>query len=1018
MNLLRYELNFDYLSTRWLDIGASHKVRGYWVQNLGLVLVHVLLPLIFACQPNASEVDLPDQISFNFDIRPILSNNCYVCHGPDSSTRQADLRLDLREHATKQLADGKKAIVPGRWHKSELINRVSSHDPEVMMPPPEMKRQLSEKEIALLKRWIEEGAEWEPYWAFVPPEKPVLPKVKEAQFIDNEIDNFIVHELEQSQLVPAEIADRTNLARRLSFILTGLPPQPGVLKNFVLGDHPDAYEKLVDEYLESPRFGEHWARHWMDLVRYADTRGHEFDYTIIGAWQYRDYLIRAFNNDIPYDQLAREHLAGDLLDSPRISSNGINESVIGTAFYCLTEGKHSPVDLKIDQSERIENIIDVTSKTFQALTVACARCHDHKFDPIPTTDYYSLYGIVESTRFTLTQAGLDQESQLSLDSLYSDRLDIRKYIADNIPDQGAYDYVPDNIKTPSTAYQLIGDFRDGTLNGWIPDGVAFKNALGHVVVDRNRIVGLESGKASSKVMGKGLFGVLRSPGFIISEDSMLIRAAGKNSIIRVIIDNHQLIQDPIYGQLQTHAKSAEMKDYRIDLSMWKGHQAYVELLVGDYRRRKDKGFHEYDLDPEAWLEVEYVAGYDSLLAGIPVKQGNLVNRSLSELKQRWVQGSASVEEITLLDRWFSENKPKITGLDDRQVELRQNEQSLYDSSFVVGVTDGDYLESPVFIRGSLQNLSKTTVPHRFLTALSDTSVVFKKTGSGRLEMADKISDPQNPLTARVMVNRIWHHIFGRGIVETVDNFGVQGKIPSHPELLDFLAIKFMESGWSVKRIIKYMVMSQTFQRDTEPSAASLIEDPENIWLQHYPVRRINAESLRDAVLAVSGSLDTTMYGPAVPMYLTEFLSGRGRPKKSGPLDGEGRRSVYQAINRNFLPPMMLAFDMPVPFSTFGRRNVSNVPSQSLTLLNDPFIEQQSSVWAAGIILAPDSFNSRVSNIYLTAFSRGPMEIELQQAQEFFEEQKQLAGDSKIEEKELWKSYCHSIFNMKEFIFLI
>ena len=1018
MDLLRHNLKFDYLSTRWLDTGASHKVRRYWVQNLGLILVHVLLPLIFGCQPNAPEVDLPDQISFNFDIRPILSNNCYVCHGPDSSTRQADLRLDIREHATKQLADGKKAIVPGRWHKSELINRVSSHDPEVMMPPPEMKRQLSEKEIALLKRWIEEGAEWEPYWAFVPPEKPVLPKVDHAQFIDNEIDNFIVSELERNQLVPAEIADRTNLARRLSFILTGLPPQPGVLKNFVLGDQPDAYEKLVDEYLESPRFGEHWARHWMDLVRYADTRGHEFDYTIIGAWQYRDYLIRAFNDDIPYDQLAKEHLAGDLLDSPRISSKGINESVIGTAFYCLSEGKHSPVDLKIDQSERIENIIDVTSKTFQALTVTCARCHDHKFDPIPTTDYYSLYGIVESTRFTLTQVGLDQASQLSLDSLYSDRLDIRKYIADNIPDQGDYEYVPDNRKMPSIAYRLIGDFRDGTLDGWIPDGGAFKNALGHVVVDGNSIVGLESGKASSKVMGKGLFGVLRSPGFIISEDSMLIRAAGKNSIIRVIIDNHQLIQDPIYGQLQTHAKSAEMKDYRIDLSMWKGHQAYVELLVGDYRRRKDKGFHEYDLDPEAWLEVEYVAGYDSLSAAIPSKQGNLVNRSLSEMKQRWVQGSASVEEITLLDKWFSENKPKITGLDDRQNELKQNEQSLYDSSFVVGVTDGDYLESPVFIRGSLQNLSKTTVPHRFLTALSDTSVVFKKTGSGRLEMANKISDPKNPLTARVMVNRIWHHIFGRGIVETVDNFGVQGKIPSHPELLDYLAIKFMESGWSVKRIIKYMVMSQTFQRDTEPSEASLIEDPENIWLQHYPVRRINAESLRDAVLAVSGSLDTTMYGPAVPMYLTEFLSGRGRPKKSGPLDGEGRRSIYQAINRNFLPPMMLAFDMPVPFSTFGRRNVSNVPSQSLTLLNDPFIEQQSSVWATGIILAPDSFNNRVNNIYLTAFSRDPMEVELQQAKEFFEAQMRLAGDSKIEEKELWKSYCHSIFNMKEFIFLI
>ncbi len=988
-----------------------------------LAITFFILYLAYACGPRPTELDLPDTISFNFDIRPILSNNCYVCHGPDSSTRQADFRLDLRHSATRRLDDGSKAISPGNWKKSVLISRVTSSDLEFMMPPPEMKRHLSEREIALLKRWIDEGAKWEPYWAFIPPVKPQVPEVRENQYVSNDIDNFIISKLADHQLIPAKVIDKPGLARRLAFTLTGLPPEPEMVSSFVNNNSPGAYEAQVDHYLESQHFGEQWARHWMDLVRYADTRGHEFDYTIIGAWRYRDYLIRAFNNDVPYDQLVKEHLAGDLLETPRLNvTEGFNESVIGTAFFCLSEGKHSPVDLRIDQAERIDNIIDVTSKTFQALTVACAKCHDHKFDPIPTTDYYSLYGIVESTRFTLTQAGFDNDDQLVFDSLKKDHNDIRKYIVKNVSDYTRVDLPLRELMQFQGPHRIIGDFRDGSLNGWIPDGNAFTNSLGQPIIKGNQLIGLHSGKASSKVMGKGLFGVLRSPGFVITEDSMLFRAAGKNSIVRVIIDNFQLIQDPIYGQLQTHIKSDDLQDYRIDLSMWKGHHAYIELLVGDYRRRKDKGFHEYDLDPQAWLEVEYVIAYDnSFTESIPDMKGLNTNKLLSELMLAWEEEKATPKEITRLNLWFSNNKPFISGLNQWQKKQERRALALYDSSFVVGVTDGDHIQSPVFLRGSLSNLSQVKAPHRFLTAVSDTTQVFQDRGSGRLELAKKISDPKNPLTGRVLVNRLWHHVFGRGIVETVDNFGVQGKIPSHPQLLDYLALKFINEGWSVKKIIRYMVLSQTFQRITEPSQTSLANDPDNLLLQHYPVRRINAESLRDAVLATSGRLDKSMYGPPIPMHLTEFLKGRGRPKHSGPIDGAGRRSVYQALNRNFLPPMMLAFDMPVPFSTFGRRNVSNVPSQSLTMLNSPFIAEQASIWASQLLKEPYSFEERINMIYMQAFSRQPLDHEVEQARGFFDEQKNLLENEVAinrMEFELWKSYCHSIYNSKEFIFLI
>ncbi|GJM29975.1 MAG: cytochrome c [Cyclobacteriaceae bacterium] len=980
--------------------------------------------MVFACTPASEEesIQLPDQISYNFDIQPILSNNCYVCHGPDSSTRQAGLRLDLREWATKKLDDGKRAINPGNWKKSELINRVSSHDPEIMMPPPEMKRNLSAREIALLKHWIEQGAQWEPYWAFIKPEMSETPEVVAKSFINNEIDRFLVNKLETKELVPAELTDRYSLARRLSFVLTGLPPDPVVLEDFVNDPDSDAYEKLVDHYLDAPRFGEHWARHWMDLVRYADTRGHEFDYKVNGAWHYRDYLIRAFNQDVPYNQMVLEQLAGDMIETPRLDRpSGANESVIGTAFYCLTEGKHSPVDLRIDQSERIDNIIDVTSKTFQALTVACAKCHDHKFDPIPTTDYYSMYGMVESTRFTLTQAGFDEKRKLILDSLKRDQSSIRNYIVENLTDEP-----PANLKSEVelhdiSRYHIIGDFRDGSLADWTPDGISISNAMGNPVVSGNLLAGLEPAKISSRAIGKGLFGVLRSPGFIISEDSMLFRAAGKNSLIRVVINNFQLIQDPIYGQLQTRLESNELQDYTIDLSMWKGHHAYIELLVGDYRRRKDKGSHEYDLDPEAWLEAAYIIGYDSLSGDVNTETVTSSITGGSTLLNKWSSGNASPNEIAALDGWLASSNTEVPGLEEWANGQQGRGRRLYDSSFVAGVTEGDHIKSPVFIRGSLKNLSSYQVPHRYLTAVSDTTKVFQNQGSGRLEFAKKVADPDNPLTARVMVNRLWHHLFGRGIVETVDNFGVQGKIPSHPELLDYLALKFMAQDWSIKKMIKFMVMSQSFQRVTTPSKSSLVVDPENVLLQHYPVRRLNAESIRDAVLAVSGRLDTTMYGPSVPIYLTEFLSGRGRPRISGPLDGKGRRSVYQAVNRNFLSPMMLAFDMPVPFSTFGRRNVSNVPSQSLTLLNDPFIVEQSKYWAAAILNQPEDFEARVKSIYLTAFSRIPQEVEIQEARAFFKEQASLLQSVTKEtygEEELWKSYCHTIFNMKEFIFLI
>ena len=345
---------------------------------------------------------------------------------------------------------------------------------------------------------------------------------------------------------------------------------------------------------------------------------------------------------------------------------------------------------------------------------------------------------------------------------------------------------------------------------------------------------------------------------------------------------------------------------------------------------------------------------------------------------------------------------------------------MVDSSYFAGITDGFGTDHPVFVRGNPKNPAQEKVPRRFLSSIPTEDSIFHSPGSGREELAAAINNPDNPLTSRVMVNRIWHYLFGRGIVETVDNFGLQGKLPTHPALLDFLAIKFQEEGGSIKKMIKYIVMSRTFQRAVVTGESS--QDPENLWLAGFPLRRLEAEAIRDAMLTVSGSLDSTMYGPSVPVHLTDFMQGRGRPQKSGPLDGKGRRSIYLEVRRNFLSPMMLAFDRPIPFSTFGKRNTTNVPAQSLMLMNDPFVAEQAEVMAKRVIAQPDiNLEERIQQIYQWAFGRRAKEEEVAQATAFLQQQAQayqVQSEDLLQSVEVWKDYCHMIFNTKEFIYLI
>lgn len=909
-----------------------------------ILCLALMVTICFLCQCTSSKSDLPEEIDFNYHVRPILSQNCFTCHGPDPSSRKGNLRLDTQEGASQKLSNGNRAIVPRRPGKSSLLERVYADDESLVMPPPESKKTLSDREKGILEKWIKQGAKWKKHWAFIPPQNSKLEY--EA------IDDYISQEIALKGLTKAEEADRSTLIRRISYILTGLPPSVKELEDLAFVE----YHEVVDHYLNSKHFGEHWARHWMDLVRYAEGMGHEFDYSIGGAWHYRDYLIRAFNHDVPYIQLVTEHLAGDLLESPRMDKeNGVNESIIGTAYAFLGEGKHSPVDIKQEEAVKIDNLIDVTSKTFQGLTVSCAKCHDHKFDPIPTKDYYAMYGMFESTRITpvafKTQAGLE--------SVKDEIIKIHDDLEDRIT--SFIDSVSLDLELPHA--NLLADFKGKDFGSWVTTGEAFgKQPLHHLF-------------ASSQTYGRGRLGTLRSPNFELRDSFIYVYASGEGATIRVIVDNFQLIQNPLYGSLMKRVNNSGWKLYKLDVSQLKGHKAYIEMLPGIYDR------HQFEIGSDNYIEVRQV--FTS-------------NTSISDLEKYEVEAIA----------WSKSEQKKV----DQMIAYGEE---LFDSSYVMAMSEGDAVYSPVFIRGDHQQLSEEDVPHGFISALDLTGLDFAQEGSGRLDWAEAIVDESNPLTSRVIVNRIWHYIFGRGIVETVDNFGLQGSLPSHPELLDFLSMSMIEDNWSVKSTIKKIMLSETFQRASTFIESNAEKDPQNIYLASFPIKRLEAESIRDGVLKVAGSLNDKMYGPSVPIHLTEFMSGRGRPAVSGPLDGEGRRSLYVSVKRNFLSPMMLTFDRPIPFSTFGKRNVTNVPAQSLFLMNDPFVHEQAQKWAERLITqVPDNFEKRVELIHLSAYGRKPTKQEIEKAVEIT---KDLDCGS---EMELWKNYCHLIFNTKEFIHLM
>lgn len=1026
---------------------------------------------------------------FERRVRPLFIEHCYECHSGEAEAVEGGLWLDSRAGVLSG-GDTGPAAIPGKPTGSLLIDAVEYGD-LYQMPP---KAKLPAHEVAVLREWVARGMPWpvdetggvvrkqnvfdidarkREHWAWQPIVEPALPEVSNETWPLDPLDRFILARLEAEQFHPAPRASPATLLRRLYFDLIGLPPPVEAVEQFTADPSPEAYRRVVDELLSSPRFGERWGRHWLDLVRYSDSRGHEFDYDIPNAWRYRDYVIRALNSDLSYDQFVTEHLAGDLLPSPRRHPDeGYNESILATGFWHLGDWVHSPVDLRKDEADRFDNAIDVFGKALLGLTVACARCHDHKFDPISQRDYYALAGFLDSSGYQQTRfetVDHNRRVAMELDQLRRDTgRRLGQWLAARAASNGRrlaqltagelpLHAQPAIQLAPGT--QVVADYDDpGTP--WLTDGPAFgagplqpgellpsddpQAPIGEVVARgharlRPELAALKIRDGSQVDIGRAAaWGdragrVLRTPVVELKSGKLhyLVRGAAR---VQVVLQSHRLIHGPLHQESFLEIPyDEEVRWIEHALPNHVGLSAHVELSPLD------------DHPLEVWMVVEGIESpsseNDQPAAASALSEYNAaadpdaLADALPELLERLAAGDlmsanrgSSENDLVQLLAWLVANQRNLVAANDReaaalieQYRTRRKEivnQLERTSALAPTIYNGPSVDSRLLIRGNVRTPGGH-VPRRFLEAVAGGQQPAINSGSGRLELAQRVLDPSNPFPARVMVNRIWHHLMGRGLVASVDNFGVLGEPPTHPELLDHLATRFVREGWSIKQMIGTIVQSQTYQMSSRDDERDRRRDPANRTWRRAEVKRLEGEAIRDALLAVSGRLDDTMYGPSVPLYLTDFLQGRGRPKKNGPLDGHGRRSIYLAVRRNFLSPMMLAFDVPQPAGPTGRRTVSNVPAQALIMMNDEFVAQQARLCAERLFAVQASDDARLTHLYLAVYGRQPAESERPALAAFLEQQQRAHGAAGAEDSALaaWSDLCHVIFNVKEFIYL-
>jgi len=1029
------------MMTRWSAVFCSIRPVGWLACVVAL-----------ACTTVAPGAEHEPRLGYNEHIRPILSDNCFACHGPEKNHREADLRLDQRDSAVES-----EAIIPGKPDESELVRRILSADPDERMPPPQSHKKLTAVQKELIKRWIAEGAEYEPHWAYITPKRPETPIVKNSAWVRNAIDAFILQTLAARKLAPSREADRRTLLRRLSLDLIGLPPTPAEVEAFVGDTRPDAYERQVERLLASPHYGERMAVVWLDAARFSDTVGFHGDQNQ-NIFPYRDYVINAFNNNKPFDQFTLEQLAGDLLHNPT------EEQLIATGFNRLNmmtrEGGAQPKEyLAKYAADRVRTV----SQAFLSATMGCCECHDHKYDPFTAKDFYALsaffadvkqWGVYQNYGYTPNPdlAGFTNEHpfppELKVASPYLQRRRERlRGEADRLAAEDGGKLLADAAKRVEFERwrKTTADFLTAHPDGWMTppaekmqpeadgsirlpakgaDKMSFTFRLSSGAIAAIRLEALPDEQYGGKIVRgrEGSQPPLNLAAALQSKD-------GKAKPVAIFQAEADAKED--HGYSNGYARLGVQGGWKVAADKLKSPQTAVYLLAnpittadGDTLTvslaQNPLGRVRISISPLAPLEPidpEMAAPLRGALAAA-AGSGGQSNDSL--LHRTCILSSD-------LNPQAREALRKIQG------ELATCTQGKTPTLVTVAVPP---VVTRVLPRGNWQDQSGKIVEPATPEFLSPEKP--KEGRLTRLDLARWIVAPDNPLTSRAIMNRMWKQFFGAGLSGVVEDLGGQGQWPSHPELLDWLAVEFRESKWDVKHMVRLIVTSNAYRQDSRLRKELMASDPENRLLSSQNPRRLEAEFVRDNALFISGLINLEMGGPSVKPYQPagyyDNLQFPDRHYVAEKDDQQYRRGVYVHWQRTFLHPMMANFDAPPREDAACTRIVSNTPQQALTLLNDPEFVEAARVFAQRVIGQAKTDNERFELIFQLALCRAPKPREaeslarfLKEAQSYYSEHPDDAGKlvgvglapvaKEIPPVELaaWTSVCRVVLNLHETI---
>ncbi len=1049
-----------------------------------------------------SALELPPEhvTFFESKIRPVLAESCYECHNSVNKTK-AGLALDYRD-ALLAGSDAGEVVVPGKPEDSALIWAIR-HEDDLEMP--ENGPKLDDSVIRDFEEWVKMGAPdprdkkptqldldnavpWpallekrSKWWSFQPPKKSPFPRVSNEEWSENPIDRYIYSALMEKGLQPQGLAAPEVLARRAHLILTGLPPKAEVVEKFVSDPSEEAYRAMIDRLLASKAYGERWGRHWMDWYRFAETHGSEGDPEIPYAGIYRDYIIRALNQDVPYNQLLREHIAGDLMKRPRINEElELNESAIGPAHFRMVPHGFGVTDAYQEQITYTENQIDVISKAMLGITVSCARCHNHKFDPISQKDFYRFYGIMISNRPGTRNVDAAEKQATNKRELLKLKLKIRKGMSDywlkhtdaaveklaafsfpeteeekalfedpeKDPDERKLEIPTDpnllnqlwrkqemnavgeyhpfypikewldkpaaeiraawnqqiaNHAKESEAYEsakkkatFYADLREQkTLDAWYQEG----NGLGPKVSPAGSFaVSGEGFSAISGIYPRGVYshlisdkhnGTLASPNHTSNGEKSYMRAAGFDGAIRMSARHYPLEQGlhpyetagtgfmqwfplakyKFWNEEQVHYQISTVGDKPTKSKEGRSWFGVTEVIGGDIEV-KEMGAPLFTVIENA----EGVTDWVSLLAAYKkALEESIVAWRKSRISDAQAEFLSAFVRFNLLPNFYETLPGQLAPL---FAEYRALENAIPFPTRAPAIFEGDVVDQPLLVRGEYKK-EADIVARQFLEVFSDKA--YSKRNSGRLELAADIVGEVNTLKSRVLVNRLWNYVFGRGIVPTTDNFGRLGKKPAHPELLDFLALEFEKQGWSIKTALRQMVLSRTFRSSSSAPIDIKDRDPDNEYLSHYTPRRLDAEAIMDSVNS---------------MARDDF-----------------ERGVYVETARNDLNPFLSTFNLPIPTTTVSNRDSTNVPAQALSMMNGEFVHETAELWAKKIEgkHAVGSIQAKIHSLYMDAYARAPTDEEKGRFIEYY---------SSIDSSDtVLKSIAFVLLNSKEFIYV-